>query len=285
MITVLGGSSQLTQCMRDQFNPECNIINSSDLDLRKISDIQTVLSRYSNKILINCAAFNNVEQAERDSDSQIINNYAVEEIAKFCNKNDIFLVHISTDFVFDGFQGNYKESDQTNPINAYGVSKLAGEKAVQSFAKKYVIIRTSWLYSHLETEHNFLQKLNKILQKNFQVVYGADDIIGSPTSCISLAEGIKIVLQNSDKVDSINRIFHFSDLGAVSRFEFVKEITLLINKKFNLKNSAQPVKNNFFKLVAPRPNNSSLDCNLFCNTFKYTPIDWKTSLSNTIKQL
>jgi len=138
MITVLGGSSQLTQCMRDQFNPECNIINSSDLDLRKISDIQTVLSRYSNKILINCAAFNNVEQAERDSDSQIINNYAVEEIAKFCNKNDIFLVHISTDFVFDGFQGNYKESDQTNPINAYGVSKLAGEKAVQSFAKKYV---------------------------------------------------------------------------------------------------------------------------------------------------
>ena len=285
LITLIGSSSQLAQCFKELTSFKVDSINSSQIDLRNHLEIQTKLQGYKNKILINCSAYNNVEHAEESDEADAVNHLAVRELAKYCSNNDILLIHISTDFVFDGSKGKYLESDDTNPVNKYGESKLSGELAIQTHCNKFIIIRTSWLYSHLDTPNNFLYKMKSLLLKNHQTLVGADDIFGSPTSALSLANAMNHLLHKIEDIKLINRIYHFSDTGRASRLSFLSEINKIFNQKFNLKNSIQPVQNNYFNLQAHRPKDTSLNSNLFSQTFDYKPIDWKSSLLQTINQL
>lgn len=283
MITLLGKKSQLAQCLKEKIQFPVDILSSDDIDLRDEKNIEIVLKKFSNKILINCFAFNDVEGAEYNQDAYKINHIGIQQIAKFCADNNIIFIHISTDFLFDGKKGLYIETDPTNPINNYGESKALGEFAIQKFCKRHIIIRTSWLYSHLETKNNFLFKIKSLALQDNQILFGADDIFGSPTSSLNLAEGINELLKSIDEYDFSHKLFHFSDLGSVSRFTFLNEIIKKLNLKFNLTNSVQPTQNSHFNLIAPRPQNTSLNPNLFSETFKFKLQDWKKALNKTIE--
>ena len=287
MITLLGKNSQLGRSFNNISKMDVDYISSSELDLKKTELISDSLLKYkNNKILINCAAYNDVEGAELSDDSMLINYYAVKELAKFCSEHMIFLIHISTDYVFDGKGGSYHETDHANPINIYGKSKFLGEKAITDNVDNYLIIRTSWLYSHFKTKNNFLHKMLSRYNDS-KKIYGAIDIIGSPTSSNSLAMGLEVVIDNIIKnqfiLNNENKIFHFSDLGRVSRFEFVDEIIRNANKIYNQKMNVEPIKNSFFKLQAQRPADTSLDISMFCKTFKFGANKWDQALKETMK--
>ena len=285
MITLLGKNSQLGMSLTNQSEFHIDGISSKDLDLRNADNIDKVLEKYDNKILINCSAFNDVEEAETNDDAFLINHIAVEKIAKYCSKSKIFFIHISSDFVFDGKKGHYTEFDKTNPINAYGRSKVGGEQSIQEFCNNFVIIRTSWLYSHYPTKNNFLHKIKNLLHQEKSHLYGARDIYGSPTSANALARGILSMLEYLEDSSKFNQIYHFSDRGRVSRFHYLCEISNLIYKRFKISKSVQEVDNEFFKLSAPRPIDTSLDSSLFCQNFSYNHKDWKTSLNETVSLL
>jgi len=285
VITLLGRNSQLARCLIQKIQYPVDILSSKDLDLRDHANIKTILGNFSNNILINCFAYNDVEGAESSQDAYNINYKGVEEIAKFCAQNDILLIHFSTDFIFDGKKGLYVESDLANPINHYGKSKLAGELAIKRFCSRYIIIRTSWLYSHLETDNNFLYKIKSLAMKNDQTFHGAEDIIGSPTSALSLATGVNKLVEFLESYSFSNKLFHFSDVGSVSKFDFLETIIQKLNQKFNLSNSVTPVLNSHFNLIAPRPYNTSLDSTLFSEIFQLEQFDWDNSLEQTIDLL
>ena len=285
MITLLGRNSQLARCLNQMIQYPIDILSSKDLDLRDHSNIKNILGNFSNKILINCFAYNDVEGAETSQDAFNINHTGVQEIAKFCNENDILLIHFSTDFIFDGKKGLYVESDSVNPINQYGKSKLGGERAIQRTCSRYIIIRTSWLYSHIETENNFLYKIKSIAMKDNQTFHGAEDILGSPTSALGLATRVSNLIKLLEGYDFSNMLFHLSDTGCVSKFDFLETIIKHLNQKFNLSNSVKPVSNSYFNLVAPRPYNTSLNSTLFSELFQLEQFDWDDSLKQTIDLL
>ena len=282
VITLLGQNSQLARCLVEAINLPVDIVSSNTIDLRDHKEINVSLGRFTNKILINCFAYNDVEGAESNEDADNINHIGVQEVAKFCADNDVLLIHFSTDFIFDGGKGQYIESDPINPINHYGESKAAGEMAIQKFCKQYIIIRTSWLYSHLKTKNNFLHKIKSLAIKDRQVLYGANDIFGSPTSALSLADGINKLLGCIDHYDFSQKTFHFSDIGSVSRFSFLEAIIQRFNEKLDLSNKVMQVENSYFKLIAPRPYNTSLNPALFADTFKFEQMGWKQALDRTI---
>ena len=145
--------------------------------------------------VINCAAYTAVDKAEEDSENaMLVNAFGTENIAEFCGKNDIALVYISTDYVFDGEKKEpYKPDDNTNPLNVYGLSKLKGEEAVQKYCRKFYIVRTSWLYGH--HGRNFAETIiTKALEgQELKVV---DDQIGCPTWTADLASGIVVSVFN-----------------------------------------------------------------------------------------
>jgi len=162
MILALGKNGQLAKEFQKINQREILYLSSTELDLTCIDSIKFKLEPYHPKIVLNFTAYNFVDQAEENRDNELINSLAVKEIAEYCNAKNILLIHISTDYVFDGLKGNYTETDSVNPINAYGQAKLNGENFIRDICKKYFILRTSWLYSLYG--RNFLITMKKILK-------------------------------------------------------------------------------------------------------------------------
>lgn len=239
--------------------------NRKTLDVVNLKQIEEVLDKYKPDIVIHCAAYTNVDGAEENLDEAAkINTGGTENIAKACAKNDITLIYISTDYVFDGTKNvPYLPSDKTNPINNYGKTKLEGEKAVQKYCKKFYIVRTSWLYGHYGK--NFVETMISFADKpELKVV---DDQIGCPTWTVELSNGIVNLLEESPEYG----IYHICGSGQTSWYGFAKEIFKLIGKKVNLK----PCKTQEFPRPAKRPEYSVMENNGICRT-------WKTALKDYI---
>lgn len=284
MILVIGKNSQTAKTLIE-LGFEAIYLSTQDLNLLNIDQISTKLSNYEFKIIINLAAYNNVEKAEDDENAFIVNHQAVAEISKFCKHNNCLLIHISSDYVFDGVNGSYTEEDLCNPINEYGKSKLFGEKAIRDILFEHVIIRTSWLYSHFNTPNNFLFKVKQLINSG-KKISGADDVFGSPTSTLSLAKGILNVIDSYQNKQINYGTFHFADLGRVSRYKFIKEIAL----QYSLKNSLQlntilTAKSSDFIMNAPRPLDTSLKSKKFMDMYNYTFREWDDCLIDVINKI
>ena len=186
-----------------------------------------VLKKNNIDTIINCAAYTDVTMAEQNMDcSNIVNNIAVGNIAKLCCELSIQLIHISTDYVFDGLSIlPYNENNNTNPKNYYGKTKLEGEnKILNQKLENSAIIRTSWLYSNLA--NNFVNKIIKILNYH-KKIYVVEDEIGSPTNAHDLS---KVIMDIIPKLSNSNtEIYHFSNLGFCSRYQFAIKINQLKN--------------------------------------------------------
>jgi len=275
-ILITGASGQLGQCIKkiEKEYPQLDMCftNSGTLDITKKENVQSFFAGKIFDFVINCAAYTNVEQSEKQPEKAfLVNAEGVKNLAEICKKYEATLIHISTDYVFDGKTTTpYNEEDTPNPINEYGKSKLAGEKYVQELLERYFIIRTSWLYS--EFGHNFFKTILKKLGTEKELTITATET-GTPTNANDLARFILNIIET--KIFK-HGVFHFSNLGEATWFDFAKEILRISDKLEAIKLE----KTDNYPIFARRPKYSVLSKEKVIKAFKLDVLDWKNSLRN-----
>ena len=249
------------------------------LDITNFEDVEKFVSENNITVIINCAAYTNVDEAENEPISaNKINHLSVKNLAEIAKKYAIKLIHISTDYVFDGTSKTpYLENSETNPQNEYGNSKLKGELAIKEVNPvNSIIIRTSWLYSNYRI--NFVKKILK-LSKEKESISVVSDQIGSPTNARDLAKTILQIVPLIDCGDV--QLYHYSNKGNSSWFEFAQEIVLISKMKCSVK----PILSKDFKTKAYRPTFSKLNTAKIEEEFNILIPTWQDSLKGCIKKL
>ena len=265
---------ELKELSENYPNYQLVFISKSKLDLTEHDAVKRYFKENGFDFVINCAAYTSVDKAEGEPcKASEVNHLAVDNLAKICKDRDIGLIHISTDYVFDG-NGDipYSETDKPNPQTVYGKSKLDGELSLKAVnPSKSLIIRTSWLYSKFG--NNFATSMISKAKEDKQIRVVSDQI-GSPTSAFDLA---KVILDIIPKIENKDvEVFHFSSAGECSWFDFAKEI--FGSSDFDV--DLHSISSADFSSVAPRPNYSALNCEKIKNRFGISILDWKTSFKN-----
>jgi dTDP-4-dehydrorhamnose reductase len=290
-ILVTGKSGQLGRSIHKLANtrriskirPDFTFVGREELDLCNLDNIVSYFAKNDFDIIINCAAYTSVDAAENQENiANQVNNIAVKKLAEICYENKSHLIHISTDYVFDGASNQpYRELDVTNPINIYGKTKLAGEKAVQDIMKNNAtIIRTSWVYS--EFGSNFVKTMLK-LGKEREMLNVVSDQVGSPTYATDLAEVILQIVDNNahEKQELPTEIYHYSNQGKISWYDFAKEIFKLAK----IHCMVQPIATKRFVTIAKRPKNSSMSKDKIHQKLGVESYSWVNSLDKVIQLL
>lgn len=280
-VLVTGGNGQLALCIKKLTTvyPEVRFIfaGREELDISDPKKVKRVFTKNQIDWCINCAAYTKVDLAESEPEiAFLINEEGSKNLANICKENNTKLIHISTDFVFDGASKTpYLESSITNPINTYGLSKLQGELEIEKALKEYYIIRTSWLYS--EYGKNFLRTMLR-LSKNNNELKVVNDQNGSPTYAGDLAEVIlKIIEDDSENYG----LYNYSNKGQTTWYGFAKEIFQLTGVNTQVK----PIDSEEYRTAAKRPQYSVLNCDKIEEAFKLEIPNWKTSLKKAITKL
>lgn len=274
-ILVTGANGQLGRELHDvleEMRPGITTYTDvKDLDITDIKALASFVERGDFSHIINCAAFTNVDLAESEQALCLkINRDAVKNIASVAADMGVKVVHVSTDYVFDGKSYRpYRESDKVNPLSSYGTSKRKGEMVLLSMCPESVIIRTAWLYS--PHGHNFVKTMLKLgrERKELNVVF---DQIGTPTYARDLAEAIATVVFARQWMPGI---YHFTDEGVCSWYDFTKSIHRIAGITTC---NVHPILSEDYPTPAPRPNYSVLDKTLIKKTFGITIPHWEESL-------
>lgn len=277
-VAVLGLNGQLGQTLKylvGDSNTGFSFYTKEQLDITNKASIEQILNQNKFDFCINCAAYTNVELAESDHENAfLVNATGVEYLAEVCKAQQIKLIHISTDYVFDGTKAEpYKTSDITNPLNFYGRSKLKGEQNIQEILKEHYIIRTSWLYSIYGK--NFMKTIiNKISEDKLLTI--TTEETGTPTSCLDLARFILHVVTSEDVPYGT---YHFSAKGSTTWFGFAKAIAQFYDTtKIDLITDVQS-----FKTIAKRPKHSVLDISKTEKVYSKSMSTWQDSLRETVE--
>lgn len=230
--------------------------------------------------VINAAAYTNVDAAEKESDiASIVNGYAPSLMARACEKLSIPLIHISSDYVFDGTGANaWKPCDSPNPINSYGKSKLQGENSIKLNTSRYAIIRTSWVFS--PHGNNFLKTMLNLSNQNNELKV-VNDEIGGPTPAKDIARACLNIANQLILYPEKSGTYHFCGEPEVSWYQFAKEIFRVTKQKTLVK----PILSSDYKRPASRPKNSRMDCSLTKKIFNISQPAWKDSVEDIIKKL
>ncbi len=246
-------------------------------DISILENIKVFCDECMPNIIINCAAYTSVDNAENDYETvNIVNNKAIGLIANWCKDNNSKLIHISTDYVYDGSSLiPIKEDAEANPINNYGKTKLFGDQACMKNNHNSIIFRTSWLYSSFG--NNFLKKMF-VLMQNCDEIEVVNDQISSPTYAGDLASVILHLIKNKKWHSGI---YNYSNAGKASWYDFANEIKSIC--KFNTK--IKPISSKYFFQKAMRPKYSLLDNSKIINTFKIRRLNYIESLRKCIKIL
>lgn len=248
-----------------------------ELDLCDLENLKQNISNYNPQIIINCAAHTAVDKAQTEMElSDVLNHQSIGIIAKWSQENDCQLIHISTDYVFDGNSSiALTEEALTNPINVYGVTKLAGEKACLQQNPNAIIIRTSWVYSSFG--NNFVKTMSRLMQErdSLNVV---NDQVGSPTYAADLAQAIMTIITHPNWEAGI---YNFSNEGEISWYEFA----LVIQEIGGFECKISGIASSNYPTPAKRPMFSLLDKSKIKNTFGVKVSDYKESLNECMKLL
>lgn len=279
-ILVTGANGQLGQCFQKQSKKYPNFkflyCSSRELDITSRTDLQDFFQEHQIDFCINTAAYTNVEQAENEEEKALlVNAKGTENLAKICKEHKTVLFHFSTDYVFNGQSKNpYKETDEVDPINVYGASKLKGERAIQSVMDDFFIFRTSWLYS--EFGHNFFRTILRKADENAELNITTSQT-GTPTNANDLAE---LVFRIIDSESQAFGLYHFSNEGEATWYDFAEEILNYSGKM----DQVQLNKTGFFKTLAVRPEYSVLSKEKIIQQFG--PVKhWKTSLHDLMDKI
>ena len=263
-------------------NFELLALGRDQLDLGAAEPIADTISQFKPTAVINAAAYTAVDQAEEEPEvAEQINSLAPGYLAAACRKNRALLIHISTDFVFDGL-GNvpYKPDSKTSPLGSYGRTKLLGEEKILEGLSTALIVRTSWVYSAYGK--NFVKTMLRLMQER-DTVRVVEDQIGAPTWARGLAEMLWVSLSR----DNIRGIYHWSDEGICSWYQFAKAIAEEAVKIGLIKRCAQvePISSKNYKTLATRPHYSVLDCSSTIRDVGISPIPWRSQLKSMLEDL
>jgi len=278
-ILVTGANGQLGRCIKDatkQFpQMEFTFADRDQLNIDEATSVKKYFEENSFDYCINTAAYTNVEKAESDADAAFKTNAeGVKNLAEACNSSHIVLLHVSTDYVFDGEKNTpYVETDTTNPISVYGASKLTGEQYIEENCEAYFIFRTSWLYS--QYGHNFLNSMLGAVKKNIALSITTEQL-GTPTNANDLAEAVLAIVASGSKAYGL---YHFSNTGSGTWYDFAEAIFTYSRQLKNVKLG----KTAHYRTFAKRPAYSILSTEKFKKTFGISPIDWKTSLAQLLQ--
>lgn len=275
---ITGANGQLATEFRKSFENNSSIevlsLTKEKLDISDFQSVNEVISSFKPNVIINCAAYNNVDGAESEIDLSFkINCEAPGNLAKLANKIGALIVHFSTDYVFDGTKEDfYTEEDDTNPLSVYGRSKLDGERAVMSETDNYLIFRVSWVFG--EGRQNFLYKLSEWSQKN-RILKIVCDQVSIPTYTEDI---VKVTRRSIDK--GIRGLYHLTNSGYASRYEVAR---------FFLENSGRdnlvlPVCSSYFNVPAQRPHFSALSNKKISKILDIEIPHWKNAIERYIKR-
>lgn len=260
-ITIIGSSGQLAQAFRVLL-PEAIFLGREQLDLGHPAQVKEVLARTQPSLVINTAAYTQVDKAESEEAlAHTVNAESPAAMAEYCATQQIPFVHYSTDYVFDGSGTRpWREGDIPSPLNAYGRSKLAGEKAILAMGGKHIIFRTSWVYDAFG--RNFVNTILRLVgeRESLSII---DDQFGAPTYAPHLAQATLQALAAIKKIpDFPSGIYHLCNAGEATWYRFAVQIVQHAQRiGLPVKTShIHPIKATQYPLPAPRPYNSRLDC-------------------------
>ena len=286
VVLVTGANGQLGQSLQfiAKHYPELHFIfcSSSDLDITNLESCQAVFLKIKPNYCINAAAYTAVDKAESEPEkAHLINVIAAKNLAVVCKEFSSVLLHISTDFVFDGSKNiPYNETDIPNPTGVYGQTKLDGEKAIQAVFENYYIIRTSWVYSQFG--NNFMKTMLRLASERDSISV-VNDQIGTPTNAVDLAECLVKIICHTELVEVQQPttdnfgVYNFSNEGQCSWYDFAKEIFKINKIEIDLK----PIPTSSFPTPAKRPKYSVLDKTKIKSTFGLEIKNLELSLKRT----
>jgi dTDP-4-dehydrorhamnose reductase len=297
VVLVTGANGQLGQSLqfavKNYPTIDFKFCNFSELDITNLKNIKQVFNDFKPVFCINAAAYTAVDKAESEPEKAFaINVTGAKNLAEVCKEFDTTLIHISTDFVFDGNydllspralprlrERGYSETDIPNPTGIYGQTKLDGEIVIQAIWKKHIIIRTSWVYSQFG--NNFMKTMLRLASERDSLSV-VNDQIGTPTNAVDLANIVlNIIVSENQKSKIVNmqsKIFNFSNLGQCSWYDFANRIFEINNISIDLK----PIPTTSFPTPAKRPKYSVLDKSKIIEVFKIEIKPWEESLKTVI---
>ena len=262
------------------FDPNWTFLSEQELDITNKSSVSSFFKSNTFDLVINCAAYTAVDKAEDEEElAFMVNAEGTKNLLEACEQIGAKLIHYSTDYVFDGSSKEpYTELDTPNPNSVYGASKLKGEEYILANQKvKSIILRTSWVYSSYG--NNFVKTMIRLGGERDELGVVSDQI-GSPTYAKDLAEHTLRIINNDNYKWSQGDVFHYSNNGSCSWYEFAERIFEKTNTSVKLKK----LKTEDYPTKARRPKYSLLDKSKFENTFKIQIRDWKSSLVDMLKQ-
>lgn len=275
--------------LSDGAEPETVLANRNDLDLVESSKISSFLEQVSPDFIVNASAYTSVDKAESEEDIAFsVNAEAVGEMAKYCLATGCRLIHISTDYVFEGKSNTpYLETDSVGPVGVYGRSKLDGENAIRKEVAQHIILRTSWIFG--ASGNNFVKTMVRLAESKDEFGVVADQF-GAPTSARAIAKTIAIItsqLTGAHAKDPRWGTYHFSGYPFVSWADFADEIFEQAASRDLIK--SRPKVNKIgtvdYPTPAARPANSRLDCSKLKSAFGIDPDDWRRSLGEVLDDL
>jgi len=275
-ILVTGQNGQLGQSLakiaKDYPQFDFIFLGREQLDLSQPATLANALENIAFDIIINCAAYTAVDKAESEPElADAINHLAVEQLAQICNQRRATLIHISTDYVFDGKNYNpYIETDPVDPQGVYGITKLKGEQAMQAVNPKGAIIRTSWVYS--EFGNKFVKTMLRLgaERDSLNVIY---DQVGSPTYATDLAQAILALLSQPEQLNQ-TQVYHYSNEGVCSWYDFAKAIFEMSGTRCKV----NPIETKDYPTPAKRPHYSLMNKAKIKQDYLITIPYWRDSL-------
>lgn len=277
MILIPGGDGQLGQCLNDHLK-NAAYLSIEDCDITKPVEIRSAIEKYKPTSIINCAAYTHVDKCESEQElAMAVNKEGARNLAEAANEFNLPLIHISTDYIFDGTKNTpYKEDDLTNPNSIYGESKLLGEKEIIEHCRNFLIIRTSWLYS--EYASNFVKNIANLMNQrdSLGIVY---DQVGSPTYAQDLAMAINQITETTSNYK--NQIYHFSNTGVTSWYD----LTLEIKNTLDIQCDISPIESHEYPTPVKRPHYSVFNTKKIRDTFDIHIPHWKESLEICLRKL
>ena len=283
MITLVTGSNgQLGKTIQSIVKKNTKFIftDINSLDITKKKEIELFIKKYNIKCIVNCAAYTNVDKAEIEKEkADELNCNAVKNLAEISEIYKLRLIHISTDYVYNGInQSEISEHEYVNPQNYYGVSKLNGEKHIENSISESIVIRTSWLYSSFGK--NFVKTiLEKARSENLLKIVG--DQYGCPTNAHDLANAIIQIIKSKDRINKESKIYNFSNLGYTTWFNFGKIILDYVSDNYNL----EEIKTNEISQLSKRPKFAVTSKAKIISVFNLEIPHWKDSLKKFLKKI
>lgn len=278
-ILITGGNGQLGQCFQkiaqeSGFDYEFIFTDSQTLDITDSDQVFDFFNDTKPDYCINASAYTAVDLAEKESEKAFaVNAFGVNNLAEACKEYNVTLIHISTDYVFDGdTEISYSEDNFTNPIGVYGKSKRQGEELAIDHNPKTIVIRTSWLYS--EFGKNFVKTMLNLFSQKEELGI-VNDQFGQPTNANDLAEAVMAIINAPQKKYGI---YHFSNYPETTWFEFAKKIAELSNSKIKLNS----ITTDQFPTPAKRPVRSTMSLDKIESDYNIQLIHWENSLEDCI---